>query len=117
MKGNFFLGADKENKFEVREMTFGEPGPHDVLVKNMSCGICGTDVHIYNGEKGSAEVTPPVVLGHEFSGIVEKVGAEVTLVKPGDHVTMDPNMYCGSCRPCRMGKSRTVSIYLLSELT
>lgn len=106
MKGNFFLGADKENKFEVREMTFGEPGPHDVLVKNMSCGICGTDVHIYNGEKGSAEVTPPVVLGHEFSGIVEKVGAEVTLVKPGDHVTMDPNMYCGSCRPCRMGKKQ-----------
>lgn len=93
MKGNFFLGADKEKKFEVREMTFAEPGPHDVFVKNMSCGICGTDVHIYKGEKGSADVTPPVVLGHEFSGVVEKVGSEVTLVKPGDHVTMDPNMY------------------------
>lgn len=106
MKGNFFLGAENKCKFEVREMTFGEPGAHDVFVKNMACGICGTDVHIYKGEKGSADVTPPVVLGHEFAGIVEKVGSEVSIVKPGDHVAMDPNMYCGRCRPCRMGKKQ-----------
>lgn len=106
MKGEFFLGADKEQKFEMREMVFKQLGPHDVLVKNMSCGICGTDVHIYHGEKGSAAVNPPVVLGHEFAGIVEQVGAEVTVVKPGDHVTLDPNMYCGLCRPCRMGRKQ-----------
>lgn len=106
MKGAFFLGADQDNKFELREMTFGDIGPHDVFVRNMACGICGTDVHIYHGEKGSAAVRPPVVLGHEFSGIVEKVGSEVTAVKPGDHVTLDPNMYCGLCRPCRMGKKQ-----------
>lgn len=106
MKGAFFLGADKEEKFEVREMEFGELGADEVLVKNMACGICGTDVHIYHGEEGSAEVTPPVVLGHEYAGIVEKVGSAVTLVKPGDHVALDPNMYCGKCRSCRMGRKQ-----------
>ena len=107
MKGAFFLGAQQERKFEVREMEFPDVlGPHQVLVKNMACGICGTDVHIYHGEKGSAEVVPPVVLGHEYSGIVEKVGSQVTSVKPGDHVALDPNMYCGLCRPCRMGRKQ-----------
>lgn len=105
MKGTFFLGSDSNRKFEVREM--GDLGlllgEHDVLVKNMAAGICGTDVHIYLGEKGSAEVTPPVVLGHEYSGVVEKIGASVQNVKVGDHVTVDPNIYCGKCRPCRMG--------------
>ena len=87
-------------------MTFGPLGPHDVLVNNKACGICGTDVHIYHGEKGSADVTPPVVLGHEFAGVVAEVGSEVTSVKPGDHVAMDPNMYCNECMPCRMGKKQ-----------
>ena len=105
MKGTFFLGSDSPKKFEVREMgdLGASLGPHEVLVKNMAAGICGTDIHIYLGEKGSAEVTPPVVLGHEYSGIVEKVGAEVAVVKVGDHVTVDPNIYCGRCIPCRMG--------------
>jgi threonine dehydrogenase-like Zn-dependent dehydrogenase len=103
MIGNFFLG---NGKFEVREMTFGEPGPHEVFVKNMACGICGTDVHIYHGEKGSADVTPPVVLGHEFSGEVVAIGSEVTAVKVGDCVTVDPNMYCGKCYHCRKGQKQ-----------
>lgn len=106
MKGSFFVGADHNPKFEAREMTFGPLGPHDVLVNNKACGICGTDVHIYHGEKGSADVTPPVVLGHEFAGVVAEVGSEVTSVKPGDHVAMDPNMYCNQCMPCRMGKKQ-----------
>ena len=63
-------------------MEFAPLGGHDVLVRNKACGICGTDVHIYHGEKGSADVTPPVVLGHEFAGVVVEVGAEVTAVSP-----------------------------------
>lgn len=106
MRGTFFLGADSTPKFEVREMTFGPLGPHEVLVENRACGVCGTDVHIYHGEKGSAEVVPPVVLGHEFAGIVTAVGAEVDNVKAGDHVTLDPNQYCGKCMPCRMGRKQ-----------
>lgn len=105
-EGAFFLGAGREPVFEVREMEFGELGPHDVLVEVRACGVCGTDVHIYHGEKGSADVTPPVVLGHEFSGRVLQVGSEVDVVAPGDHVTLDPNIYCGLCRPCRMGKKQ-----------
>ena len=103
MKGNFFLG---NKQFEVREMRFQQPGPHEVLVKNMAAGICGTDVHIYHGEKGATEVNPPVVLGHEYSGIVEAVGEGVTAVKPGDCVTIDPNIYCGKCYHCRKGNKQ-----------
>ncbi len=77
---------------------------HEVGIKNMAAGICGTDIHIYNGEKGSAEVHPPIVLGHEYSGIVVEVGAEVTTLNVGDHVTIDPNIYCGICPYCRSGK-------------
>lgn len=106
MKGIFFLGAEKEKKFEVREMKFASIAANEVLVKNYSCGICGTDVHIYHGEEGSAAVEPPVVLGHEFSGVIEAVGSQVTDLKPGDHVTIDPNIYCGKCVPCRMGKKQ-----------
>lgn len=106
MKGTFFLGADRTPKFEVREVPIPELGDHEVLVRNMACGICGTDVHIYHGEAGSAEVAPPVILGHEFSGIVERTGSRVSAVQVGDHVTLDPNMYCGQCRPCRMGRKQ-----------
>ncbi len=103
MKGNFFLG---NGKFEVRDLGNLIPGPNDVLIRNMAAGVCGTDVHIYHGEEGSAAVTPPVVLGHEYSGVVEQVGSEVTAVKVGDHVTVDPNMYCGQCEYCRSGKKQ-----------
>lgn len=106
MRGAFFLGAKSSPVFEVRDMKFDDIGQHDVLVEVHSCGICGTDVHIYHGEEGSAKVTPPVVLGHEFSGIVTKIGDSVSAVSIGDHVTIDPNMYCGKCMPCRMGRKQ-----------
>ena len=61
MKGTYFLGAHHDPVFEVRQMTFDDLGDHEVLVRNKACGVCGTDVHIYHGEAGSADVTPPVV--------------------------------------------------------
>lgn len=106
MRGNYFLGAEKDCKFEVREMVLGELEPNQVLVKTYSCGICGTDVHIYHGGAGASPVSPPVVLGHEFAGIVAAVGTGVTSLKYGDHVTIDPNIYCQQCVPCRMGKKQ-----------
>ncbi len=103
MKATYFLG---EKKFEVRELPVSEVRETDVLIRVAACGICGTDVHIYHGSKGSTDVKPPVVLGHEFAGTVEKVGDKVTSVKPGDHVTVDPNRYCGTCHFCQMGKKQ-----------
>lgn len=106
MQASFFLGAQSTPKFEVRTLSLAEPGAEEVLVQVKSCGVCGTDVHIYHGEAGSAAVVPPVVLGHEFSGVITKVGSRVTTLRPGDHVAVDPNAYCGLCRPCRMGKKQ-----------
>lgn len=118
MKGSFFLGADSAPRFEAREMDLGEPGPEEVLIKVRACGVCGTDVHIYHGEEGSAPVVPPVVLGHEFSGVVEKIGSQVTVCKAGDHVALDPNIYCGRCRPCREGKKQNCeNLYALGVNT
>ncbi len=103
MKSNYFLG---NGCFEVREEPIPAVGENDVLVRVAACGICGTDVHIYHGDKGSAEVHPPVVLGHELAGVVEKVGGRVTAVQVGDHVAVDPNLYCGKCPYCQTGRKQ-----------
>lgn len=103
MKGTYFLG---NGKFETKEMPTQELDSEEVLVKVAACGVCGTDVHIYHGEKGSAEVVPPAILGHEISGVVEAVGSKVTKVSVGDHVSVDPNIYCGHCHFCRTGKKQ-----------
>ncbi|MBW3624472.1 MAG: zinc-dependent alcohol dehydrogenase family protein [Armatimonadetes bacterium] len=76
-------------------------GPDDVLLRVHTCGVCGTDSHIFQGE---FLVKFPVVPGHEVSGSVEEVGENVTHVRPGDPVTVDPNIHCGVCRFCRAGK-------------
>lgn len=103
MRASFFLG---NKTFEVREQELPRAGAGEVVIRNMACGVCGTDVHIYHGEPGSADVTPPVVLGHEYSGVVTEVGEGVTSLRPGDHVTVDPNIYCGKCDYCRVGKKQ-----------
>lgn len=118
MKGSFFMGAEGECRFEVRDMQFPELGSDEVLVRNEACGICGTDVHIYHGGEGSAPVKPPVVLGHEYAGVVEKIGSGVTTVQVGDYVAIDPNMYCGYCDSCRMGhKQNCTNLYALGVNT
>lgn len=76
---------------------------HEVLIEVKACGVCGTDVHIYEGDKGAADVTPPTILGHEFSGTVVEVGSQVAKFRVGDRVCVDPNCYCGSCDFCRNG--------------
>lgn len=103
MRASFFLG---NKTFEVREQELPRAGAGEVVIRNMACGVCGTDVHIYHGEPGSADVTPPVVLGHEYSGVVTEVGEGVTSLHPGDHVTVDPNIYCGKCDYCRVGRKQ-----------
>lgn len=99
----------EKGKLVIEEIPIVEPGPGDVLIKVKYCGICGTDVHIFYGEKGSAEVNPPVTLGHEFSGEIVKTGEQVKRLKVGDRVSVDPNMYCGSCYFCMNGKKHLCS--------
>ena len=80
----------------------------EVLVKVEACGICGTDVHIVEGASRSS---PPVVIGHEFAGVVEDVGRSVVEVAAGQRVAVDPNISCASCFFCRRG-----IVHLCSDL-
>lgn len=76
---------------------------NEVKIQVKYCGICGTDIHIFHGDGGCCDVTPPLVPGHEFSGVVAEVGAGVKTVKVGDRVTGDPNDMCGECYFCKNG--------------
>ena len=87
-------------KFEIQDLPTPEVKPNEVLVNTAYAGICGTDRALYAGLPGSADAVPPIVLGHENSGIVAKIGADVTNVKVGDRVAVDPNIYCGQCEYC-----------------
>src|ERR1700740_551214 len=81
-------------------------GPTDVLVPVKAASICGTDLHIYGWDRWSqGRIKPPVTLGHEFCGVVEKVGEEVTAVKPGDPVSAEMHVNCGHCHQCRLGEA------------
>ncbi|MEV0395193.1 zinc-dependent alcohol dehydrogenase family protein [Polymorphospora rubra] len=77
------------------------PGPRDVVVHVAACGICGTDLHIMDGEFAPAY---PVVPGHEFAGEVVAVGSGVTEVRVGDRVAVDPSLHCGECYYCRRAR-------------
>ena len=103
MKASRFLG---NKTFAVTDLPTPHAGPGELVLRNQVCGVCGTDVHIYHGEPGSADVNPPVVLGHEYSGEVVEVGKGVTGFAVGDHVTVDPNIYCGHCAYCQNGKKQ-----------
>ena len=85
----------------IEEVQVNNPGPREVLVRTAAAGVCHSDLHLMNGNYAT-EV--PVVLGHEAAGVVEKVGRDVTYLKPGDHVISCMSMFCGSCRYCLTGK-------------
>ena len=103
MYANIFIG---KQSFQFDEKQIATPIGNQVLIRVEACGVCGTDVHIYHGEEGSAEVVQPVVLGHEFAGTVCGVGDMVCTLRNGDHVAVDPNLFCGKCTACRMGRKQ-----------
>lgn len=100
MKSAVFYG---KHDLRVVKYPVPKPGPEEVLIQVKACGVCGTDVHIYEGDKGAAKVTPPTILGHEFSGVIIKTGERVKGFQPGDRVCVDPNCYCGACEYCQNG--------------
>lgn len=81
-------------------------GTADVLVRVKTASICGTDLHIYGWDRWSqGRIKPPVTLGHEFCGVVERVGEEVTAVNAGDFVSAEMHVNCGHCHQCRLGEA------------
>lgn len=89
-------------EIQFREIPTPEPKPGEVLVKIMKIGVCGSDIHVYHGEHPFTSY--PVTQGHEVSGLVEKLGEGVTGLTPGQKVTIQPQVVCGKCWPCRHGK-------------
>jgi L-iditol 2-dehydrogenase len=85
------------NNLFVRDFQKPHPGPDEVLVRVEASGVCGTDRHLYHGE---FPCRPPVTLGHEFSGIIEELGENVSRFALGDRITCDPNIACGRCEHC-----------------
>jgi len=82
--------------------------PTDVLIKMISVGVCGSDIHYYtDGKIGSQVVEYPFTVGHEGSGIVEQVGKGVSKLKPGDRIAIDPAMPCWECDQCKSGRFHT----------
>jgi S-(hydroxymethyl)glutathione dehydrogenase/alcohol dehydrogenase len=90
--------------FEIVELDLEEPRPHEVVVRMAAVGICGTDLHSVRGEFMRPT---PIVLGHEGSGIVEQVGADVATLRPGDEVVLSWAPSCGECAECRRGRPAT----------
>lgn len=82
-----------------------ECGPNDVIIKVRKTAICGTDLHIRQWDEWARKTIPvPMPVGHEFMGVVEKVGWEVRGIKPGDRVSGEGHITCGHCRNCRAGR-------------
>jgi L-iditol 2-dehydrogenase len=89
-------------QLDLIEMEKPQPGVDELLIRIHACGICGSDVHGYDGSTGRR--LPPIVMGHEAAGVVEAVGGAVTEFKLGDRVTFDSTVYCGQCFYCRRGQ-------------
>jgi len=91
---------------EIQKVPVPSIGALDVLVRVSATSICGTDLHIYGWDRWSqGRIKPPVTLGHEFCGIVERVGEDVAAVKPGDFVSAEMHVNCGHCHQCRLGEA------------
>ena len=94
---------DEPGSVAVRDVPDPVPGPRDVLVAVEACGVCGTDLHIADGEFPPAPY--PLIPGHEFAGTIVALGVEVdTGISEGERVAVDPSLFCGYCPACRAGR-------------
>jgi 2-desacetyl-2-hydroxyethyl bacteriochlorophyllide A dehydrogenase len=87
------------HRFEVRDVPVPALGPSDALIRVERCGICGTDMHMFNGHYAADKL--PIIPGHEFSGTIAALGADVTHLTTGMRVVADINIGCGNCFYCR----------------
>lgn len=91
------------NHMEVADVDEPEVGDHDVLIQVEACGICGSDIHGFDGSTGRR--IPPLVMGHEAAGVVVSTGSAVNDLAEGDRVTFDSMVSCGDCHFCRQGSA------------
>ena len=96
------LVLEELRSLHLRDVPEPQIGEHDVLIRVKACGICGSDVHGYDGSTGRR--IPPLIMGHEAAGVVERVGADVKACAPGDRVTFDSTVSCGACSFCAAGE-------------
>src|SRR5580704_15463859 len=96
------LLLSKYNHLEITDLPKPTPLPDEVLIEVAACGICGSDVHGYDGSSGRR--IPPIVMGHEAAGRIAAVGPGVTGLTEGDRVTFDSTIYCGDCEYCKRGE-------------
>ena len=97
------LVLEAYHRFEYKDVPEPEVGPEDVLIAVKACGICGSDVHGMDGSTGRRR--PPVIMGHEASGVIVACGDDVAGWQRGDRVTFDSTIYCGRCHFCRTGRA------------
>lgn len=90
------------SQLELADVPEPRVGPDDVLVRVRACGICGSDIHGWDGSTGRRR--PPLIMGHEAAGEIAAVGPKVTSWSKGDRVTFDSTIYCGRCGPCQAGR-------------
>src|SRR6516164_7376215 len=96
------LVLENYRDLQIRDVPDPEIGPRDVLIEVKACGICGSDVHGFDGSSGRR--IPPLIMGHEAAGTVAQIGAEVHSYRVGDRVTFDSTVSCGECSFCRRGE-------------
>ena len=95
----------RERGLWLRDVAMPEVGPNDVLIRIRKTSICGTDLHIYNWDAWSQKTIPvPMTIGHEFVGVIEKIGENVHDYSPGDLVSGEGHVVCGRCRNCLAGR-------------
>ena len=93
----------------VEEVPDPEPSADEVLIRVAACGVCHTDLH-YVDHGTPTFKAPPMILGHEVSGVIEAAGAETEGFAPGDRVLAAAVLSCGTCEACRVGRDNIVSI-------
>ncbi|MGC3953738.1 MAG: alcohol dehydrogenase catalytic domain-containing protein [Propionicimonas sp.] len=101
MRAGYYVG---NRTYEVRDIPVPVPQGNEVLIEVAWCGLCATDLHKFDGLSGASKVVPPVILGHECSGIVVDTGPDCTAFAVGDRVACNPSYFCGVCDRCRVGK-------------
>jgi 2-desacetyl-2-hydroxyethyl bacteriochlorophyllide A dehydrogenase len=105
------LVVESPGTIRVTQLPALDPGPDEVVIRPAYCGVCRTDLELLRGEVDPAYVRYPLTLGHEWSGTIEAVGADVEGLTPGDRCVAECIVPCGRCRFCQAGETNVCELY------